>query len=52
MTNKNIRVSASSHKDIVKVSGAIQMITGEIISKDAAIAEMIACFNKMWRTKI
>ena len=42
----SLRISADTHKDLVKIQGSIQAKTGEQISFDEILRELIADYKK------
>ena len=45
----NMRISADTHKDLVKIQGSIQTKIGQIISLDVVLQELIKDYKKRHR---
>ncbi len=43
---KTLRISDSTHKEILKIQGQIQAKSGEFTSMDDVIAQMVQSFKK------
>ena len=42
----NMRISADTHKDLIKIQGSIQAKIGQIISLDIVLQELIKDYKK------
>ena len=42
----SLRISADTHKDLVKIQGSIQAKTGQVTSLDQALQELISDYKK------